>query len=57
MHPLMIIRPSLRGGLYISFGKIIVKLTYIHAKLLTKPHEYYDKSVSYTFASLFTNPY
>ena len=26
-------------------------------QLLTKLHEYNDKSVSYTFASLFTNPY
>ena len=52
--PFMIIRPSLKGGLYISSGqisKLIVKLTYIHVQLLTNPHEYYDKSVSYTFAS------
>ena len=53
--PYMIIRPYLKEGLYISSGqisKLIVKLTYIHVQRLTKPHEYYDKSVSYTFASL-----
>ena len=53
--PHMIIRPYFQEGLYISSGqisKLIVKLTYIHAQRLTKPHEYYDKSVSYTFASL-----
>ena len=53
--PYMIVRLSLKGGLYISSGqisKLIVKLTYIHVQLLTKPHEYYDKSVSDTFASL-----
>ena len=50
----MIIRP-LKGGLYISSGQIsnfTVKLTYIHVRLLTKPYEYYEKSVSYKFASL-----
>ena len=49
-----------KEGLYRSSGqisKLIVKLTYIHVKLLTKLHEYYDKSVPYTFASLFKNPY
>ena len=53
--PYMIIRPSFKGGVYINSGqisKLIVKLTYIHVQLLTKPLEYYDKSVSYTFASL-----
>ena len=52
--PYMIIRPSLKGGLYMSAGqtsKWIVKITYIHVQLLTKPHEYYDKSVYYSFAS------
>ena len=52
--PYMIIGPYLQEGLYISSWQIlkfIVKLTYIHVQLLTKPHEYYDKSVSYTFAS------
>ena len=46
--PYMIIRPYLQEGLYISSGqisKLIVKLTYIHLQFLTKPHEYYDKSV------------
>ena len=50
----MIVMPSLKGGLYISSGKIpklIDKLTYIHDPLLKKPYEYYEKSVSYTFAS------
>ena len=50
----MIIRPYHQEGLYINSGqisKLIVKLTYIHVQLLTKTHEYYDKS-SYTFASL-----
>ena len=40
--PYMIIRPSLKGGLYISSGqisKLFVKLTYIHVQILTKPHE------------------
>ena len=53
--PYMIIMPYLKEGFYISFGqisKLIVKLTCIHVQLLTKPHEYYYKSVSYTFASL-----
>ena len=53
--PYMIIRQSLKGGLYISSGqitKLMVKLTYMHVQLLIKPHEYYGKSVSYTFASL-----
>ena len=51
----MIIRPSLRGGLYMSAGqisKLIVKLTCIHVQLLTKPHEFNDKSISHTFAYL-----
>ena len=51
----MIMRLPLKGGLYISFGqisKLIGKLTYIHVQLLTKPQEYYDNSVSYTFPSL-----
>ena len=50
----MITRPSLKGGPYKSSGpisKLIVKLTYIHVQLLTKPYEYYDKYVSHTFAS------
>ena len=53
--PHMINRPYFQEGLYISSGqisKLIVKLTNIHVQRLTKPHEYYDKSVSYTFASL-----
>ena len=53
--PHMIIRPYFQEGLYISSGqisKLIVKLTYFHVQHLTKPHEYYDKSVSYTFVSL-----
>ena len=53
--PDMIIRPYFQEGLYISSGKIsklIVKLTYIHVQILKNPHEYYEKSVLYTFASL-----
>ena len=53
--PYMIIGPSLKGGLYMSSGqisKLIVKVTYINVQLLTKLHEYHDKFVSYTFASL-----
>ena len=53
--PYMIIRPYLKEGLYIISGqlsKLIVKLTYIHVQLWTKPHEYYDKSVIITFVSL-----
>ena len=36
----MMIRPSLKGGLYIGYGqvsKLSVKLTYIHVQLLAKP--------------------
>ena len=53
--PYMIIRPYLKEGLYISsrqISKLIIKLTYIHVQPLTKPHEYYDKYVSYTLPSL-----
>ena len=52
--PHMIIKPYFQEGLYISSGqisKLIGKLTYIHVQRLTKPHEYYEKSL-YTFASL-----
>ena len=58
--PYMIIRPYLKGGLYIHSGQIpilIDKLTYIYEPPLTKPYEYYDKSVSYHILHLFTNPY
>ena len=50
----MIIRPSLKEGLYMSdrqTSKCIFKLTCIHVQIFTNPHEYYDKSVSYSFAS------
>ena len=53
--PYMIIRPSLKVGLYINFGqisKLIGKLIYIHVQLMTKPQEYYDKLVSYSYASI-----
>ena len=53
--PYMIIEPTPKGCLYIGSGQIselIVKQTYIHMQLLTNPHEYYDKSVPYTVASL-----
>ena len=51
----MIIRPYFQKGPYISSGqisKLIVQLTYIHVQRLSKPHIYYDKFVSHTFASL-----
>ena len=50
----MIIRPSLMEGLYMSgrqTSKYIFKLTCFHVQIFTNPHEYYDKSVSYAFAS------
>ena len=52
--PYMIIRPSLKGGLYMSARKIskfTIKLTCIHVQIFTTPHEHYDKSAFNSFAS------
>ena len=54
MHPLHVIRPSLRVGVFVSTrqsSKFNFKLTCIHVQIFTDPHDYYEKSVSYSFAS------